>query len=132
MLALPYQDSSFDVILLCGMLEALPHDRKEEAVREAVRALRPEGRLYLTTLNRRYWRYRTHTSKLTYEELDNLLQPWFHVEILGFNPLPPFPYFLPNSLLSHVPYIWPILIKLMEWEIGKKYSCSFLVHAIKR
>jgi len=68
---------------------------------------------------------------VTYEDLRNLLLPQFRSEIKGFNPFPPFPYFLPNRFLARVPGIWWILMTLMEWGVGKIRSTAFLVKAVK-
>ena len=132
MLVLPFKDSSFDVVLFCGMLEVLPREHKPNVLHEVVRVLCSGGQLHLTTLNRRYPRYRNSASLVTKEELHKLLFPLFHLDIKGFNPFPPFPYFLPNRLLAHVPGIWRILTLLMRWRVGIRYSCSFVVRATKR
>jgi SAM-dependent methyltransferase len=46
--ALPVRDGSFDAVLCLEMLEHLPEDEREPALREMVRALRPGGRLIAT------------------------------------------------------------------------------------
>jgi SAM-dependent methyltransferase len=132
MLRLPFQDAAFDVVLFCAMLEVPPRSFKATALQEAARVLRPGGTLYLTTPNRRYLRYRHLASRVTYEELRELLLPEFTFEIKGFNPFPPFPYFLPNCLLARVPGIWRILVTLMKRGFGKRHSCAFLVEAVKK
>ena len=132
MLALPFQDAAFDVVVFCGMLEVPQREEKAHAVRELARVLRPGGRVLLTTPNRRYPRYRRHDLMVTYEELQAVLRPYFDVQIRGFNPFPPFPYFLPNKVLARVPGIWRILVGLMERGIGTRSGCSFLVKAVKR
>ena len=132
MLALPFHDAAFDVVVFCGMLEVPRREQKAHAVRELARVLRPGGHVLLTTPNRRYPRYRRHDLMVTCEELQDVLRPYFDAEIRGFNPFPPFPYFLPNNVLSRVPGIWRILVALMERNIGTHVSCQFLVHAVKR
>jgi SAM-dependent methyltransferase len=132
LLALPFRDSSFDVVVLCGMLEVVPRERKAHAVGEVGRVLRPKGHVYLTTLNRRYPRYKHDARKVVYEELCDLLSPAFDCEIKGFNPFPPFPYFLPNRLLVRVPGIWRILCALTEWNFGRSRSRAFIARAEKR
>lgn len=43
---LPFADSSFDVVLACLAIHNLhPSKRREQTIREAVRVLRPGGRL---------------------------------------------------------------------------------------
>ena len=46
--ALPVADASFDAVLCLEMLEHLPPEEREPALREMVRALRPGGRLIAT------------------------------------------------------------------------------------
>ena len=132
MLALPFQRAAFDVVVFCGMLEVPPREHKAHAVGEVARVLRPGGRLFLTTPNRRHLRYRRHALMVTYEELQDLLGPHFDAEIRGFNPFPPFPYFLPNKALAGIPGIWRILTALMERGIGMRSGCSFFVQAVRR
>ena len=132
MLVLPFKDSSFDVVLFCGMLEILPKEHKPNVVHEVARVLCSAGQVHLTSPNRRNLRYRNSASTVTKEELHNLLFPLFHMDIKGFNPFPPFPYFLPNRLLAHVPGIWRILTLLMRWRLGIRSCSSFLVRATKR
>ncbi len=132
MLSLPFPDASFDVVLFCGMLEVPPRAHKVAAIQEVARVLRPHGILYLTTLNRRYPRYHRHPGVLMYEELAALIRPNFDAVIRGFNPIPPFPWGVPNRVLARVPGIWRLLEALMTWGMLRQHSCAFLVKAIKR
>jgi SAM-dependent methyltransferase len=132
MLALPLRSASVDVVLFCGMLEVPAPERKADALAEVARVLRPGGRLYLTTLNRRYPRYRGHERVVTYGELRVLLAADFDADIGGFNPFPPFPRFLPNRVLARIPGIWPLLVALMRRGVARDGSCSFLVEATRR
>jgi SAM-dependent methyltransferase len=135
MLALPYRDASVDAVIYCGMLELPSDERKADAVRETARVLAPGGRLYLTTVNRRHRRYRSTSSSIravTQEQLQALLSPHFDFTIRGFNPFPPFPYFLPNAMLARVPGIWRLLVGLMERNVATKTSCMFVVEGIRK
>jgi SAM-dependent methyltransferase len=135
MLALPYRDASADVVIYCGMLEVPSDEQKTDAIRETARVLAPGGRLFLTTVNRRYLRYRNTSSSIravTVEQLQALLSPHFDFTIRGFNPFPPFPYFLPNAILARVPGIWRLLVALMERNIGTNASCMFYVDGIRK
>lgn len=132
MFRLPFRAEAFDVVIFCNMLELPPHVQKGGALDETARVLRPGGRLYLTTPNRRYLRYRSGEPFVTYEELRDLLRPAFVSDIKGFNPLPPFPYGLPNGLLARVPGIWALLTALMERNVATRHACSFFVTAVKR
>jgi SAM-dependent methyltransferase len=132
MLALPYRDASVDVVIYCGMLELPSDERKMDAVRETARVLAPGGRLYLT-VNRRHRRYqRSSIRAVTFEQLGALLSPHFDCTIRGFNPFPPFPYFLPNRILARVPGIWRLLVALMERNIGTNASCMFVVEGTRK
>ena len=86
----------------------------------------------MTTPNRRYLRSRGLPDRVTHEELQGLLAGHFDAEIKGFNPLPPFPYFLPNRLLARVPGIWRVLEACMERGIAMRHSCSFVARGVKR
>lgn len=132
MMELPFRDGSFDAVIYCGMLEVAPVDRRRDALREVARVLRPGGEVYLTALNRGYWRYRSMPSRITYTELESLMKEWFEGDIHGFNPIPPFPWGLPNAVLAQVPGIWRLLQMLMVRGVGRRRSCSFLVRAVKR
>jgi SAM-dependent methyltransferase len=134
MLALPFPDASIDAVVFCGMLELPSRGQKPSALREVARVLRPGGRLLMTTLNGRYRRYRRPGAlvPVTFDELRDLLAPWFDAEIHGWNPLPPFPYGLPNRTLARVPGIWWMLDFLMRRQVGRKQSCTLVVHGIRR
>ena len=89
---LSFADESFDRVLLTEVIEHVPEPAR--AVREAARALRPDGVLALTTpsrrspmnlayaLKRRIRRYgfNEHLHELTARELRALLEPDFEVE----------------------------------------------------
>jgi ubiquinone/menaquinone biosynthesis C-methylase UbiE len=49
---LPFEDSSFDTVLSCGVLEHVPHP--EGSLTELRRVLRPGGMLFVTNLPNRY------------------------------------------------------------------------------
>jgi SAM-dependent methyltransferase len=46
--ALPFDDSTFDLVLSVEVLEHLPPEVRQRALREMVRVLRPDGRLIVT------------------------------------------------------------------------------------
>lgn len=50
--ALPFQDDAFDAVVLSEVLEHVGHDRKVRVVDEALRVLRPGGRLIITAPHR--------------------------------------------------------------------------------
>lgn len=132
MLRLPYRDSVFDVVIFAGMLEIHAPPDKVRAIQEVHRVLKPDGRLLLTTFNRVYPRYRRHKGVVTYDELVSIVGPYFEMEAKGFNPFPPFPWFLPNRLLARIPGIWHLLTSLMAWDGLTRRCCSFYVRATKK
>jgi SAM-dependent methyltransferase len=134
MQALPYGDSAMSAVVYCGMLELPSQDRKAAAIQEMARVLTAGGRLYLTTVNRHHRRYRHATTihAVTLEELRTLLSPYFDVTIRGFNPFPPFPYFLPNAMLAAVPGIWRLLTACMARDIGLETCCMFYVEGVRK
>ena len=117
MYALPFNNASFDIVVAAHVVPgadfAVPDGEAERwqrcMVREIRRVLKKGGRLLLTTPNRGHWAYQ-RVSKLTCDELLCLLTPDFTVTIRGYNPLPPFPFFLPPRMMSWVPRrIWRYL-----------------------
>ena len=134
MFTLPFRDEGFEAVLYCGMLELAPDEQKDAALREVARVLAPRGRLLLTTLNRRHLPHRRGAGRrgVTFDQLTALLAPHFDGEVLGFNPCPPFPYFLPNRVLARVPGVWPLLITLMDRNIGTRASRMFYVEAARK
>lgn len=132
MLRLPFADLSFDIVILANMLEHTTKVKEKGLlIKEAHRVLKPYGTLFVTTLNRRYPRYRKFPEIRTFEELDTLLQPYFDYHINGFNPFPPFPYFLPNMVIAKIPGIWYLLVFLMKKDFLRKWCCGFFAEAIK-
>jgi SAM-dependent methyltransferase len=134
MFGLPFRESSFDVVLFCGMLEIPDREEKARVMSEVARVLTASGELFLTTPNRRHLRYKRNRfmSTVSHHELTSLLRPYFDADVRGFNPFPPFPYFLPNRLLARFPGIWRLLTALMRWGIGTHYGTAFFVRGVKR
>jgi len=132
-LALSFEDSSFDIVVLAHMLQEF-HTTEEKRVlmKNVYRVLKPGGRVFITTPNRRYRRYSGVSRMLTFEELDGLLCQDFDYRIKGFNPFPPFPYFLPNAVMAKIPGVWGLLILLMDKGVLKKRGCSFFAEAVKK
>lgn len=150
MYVLPFDDAGFDVVILANVIEVSPNpDQRREILTEIRRILRPGGCLLLTTPNREHWVYQK-APKLTYDELLHLLTPDFAITIRGYNPLPPFPFFLPPWLMGWVPHwAWrylfipspllalvPGIDALLRWLMGIKWlrrvSKAFYVEAVKK
>lgn len=132
MLNLPLKDNSFDTVIFLGMLELPDKKRKKNAINEIYRILKVGGQLFLTTLNRRYLRFKTNSNYVNYAELESLLDGQFTFEIKGFNPFPQFPYFIPNRILAKIPFIWKLLVFFMDKDIFQKISSSFIAYAEKK
>lgn len=105
-LLLPFKDNSFDTILFVEVLEHLPNKQaQEEALKEFIRVLRPNGRLVLTTPNKTVYRHvvqlwswfggkspdPTHYTELSLAELTELCSKYFNITHvrgkLGFIPI---------------------------------------------
>ncbi|HAD82931.1 MAG: hypothetical protein A2509_06860 [Candidatus Edwardsbacteria bacterium RIFOXYD12_FULL_50_11] len=105
-LVLPFKDNSFDTILFVEVLEHLPNKQaQEEALREFIRILKPNGRLVLTTPNKVVYKYvvqlwswfggkspdPTHYTELSLTELMEICDKYFNIihvrGKLGFIPI---------------------------------------------
>ena len=142
MCALPFNNASFDVVVAAHVVPAADFAVPDGEARrwqrcmmgEIRRVLKEGGRLLLTTPNGEYWAYQK-ASKLNYDELLHLLTPDFSVTIRGYNPLPPFPFFLPPRLMGWVPrWAWRYLFipsPLLAWVPGIDSLLRWLMGAIR-
>ena len=115
---LPFKGDFFDVVVMANVIPNADFGSKgkregnqKKAVAEAWRVLKKKGVLLLTTPNNAVYK----TVKVEYQELDSLLKPFFDYKIMGWNPFPKFPFFLPARVLKHVPG-W---FSLLEWMTEK-------------
>jgi len=95
MYALPFKDSSFDVVVAANTLPGadfrVSGDRKKlqkAFIDEVVRVLKPGGKLLFSTPNDAHLAYRNGV-KATLQEVEGLLSPYFDFEVRGWNPFPP-------------------------------------------
>lgn len=136
MFYLPYKDNSFDVVICAHVVPyadfSVPEGKEKELqnkmIREVHRVLKKDGMLLLTTPNKAYYKAPT---KMSYEDLKKLLEPYFDFKIFGWNPFPSFPYFLPTRVLMKIPRILQILGFLMDKKILLRKSKSFFIVAKK-
>jgi len=115
----PFKKNFFDVVILANVIELAATDfdskpnrkaHQDKLLSEIARVLKPHGTLFLTTPNER----RFHGRKLDFDELKSALNKRFDFEIMGWNPFPSYPYFLPSRLLKHVPGYFASLEFLCE------------------
>ncbi len=132
-LNVPLKNIQFDVIVLMGMLEIF-HDPQDKVrcLTEILKVLPKGGRLIITTPNKRYLSRLNKEGYLDYNALKVLLEKDYDFEMFGFNPFPSFPYFLPNSIMERIPFIWRILFFMMRNNILIRYCRSFFVVAQKK
>lgn len=134
--ALPFPANYFDVVEMANVVPnadfAGPENNRkanqEKAVGEAARVLKKGGNFLLTTPNNAHYK----NIKVSYEELDALLKPYFNYKIKGWNPFPKFPYFLPARVLRRIPGWFRLLEKLCERGFFAKTSKFFYVEAVKK
>lgn len=132
MQALPFKNGSFDLVILLGMLEVPVSKNKAECLLEISRVLRDGGELLIATHNKKALLGKHNYSHLDYAALKQLVSKDFEFKILGFNPFPNFPFFLPNFILQNLPFIWWILFLMMKNNILLDRCRSFLVTARKK
>ncbi len=136
MYRLPFPSNWFDVVVMANVVpnadfpapKRTRRKNQEQVMREVARVLKKNGVLFLTTPNNAYYK----TVKLSYEELDSLLKPYFRYKIKGWNPFPKFSYFLPARVLARIPGWFSLLAWLCEKGFFAKTSKFFYVEAIKK
>lgn len=133
--ALPFKDSYFDIVTANHVLPYVEDGLKGVFIREAMRVLKSGGLFFISTWNRNYMRYKNDKIATRFEDLvrlfkDNLPDD-LKYKIKGYNPLPPFPMFLPNILLSRIPGIWHLLDFLSRKDILKDHCVSFFAEIRK-
>lgn len=107
---LPFLPSSFDVLVLAGVIE-LWSDKSQfsETMLEMVRG---GGRALITTPNREHWLYRDNRYMLSADCLAKVLGDWVAVRVRGYNHMPSLVWFLPAALKRHIPSAWALYLHL--------------------
>ena len=108
----PYQPDSFDVVIMSHVIpyydyrvpfSLLPkHAQIANVFAEIHRILKPKGKLLLTTPNGEHFCYQ-QAEKIRFAELQHVLARFRQVRIYGWNPLPPFVFFLPHGWQQRIP-----------------------------
>jgi len=130
---IPAKCEAFDEVMLFGMLEVLPTiEDKKRCLNEILRVLKKEGELVITAQNKNYFCPLDKTNKVDYGTLKSLLTLDWDYKIFGFNPVPSFPYFLPNFIQDKIPFIWRVLVYLMNRDMFVNRCRSFIVIAKKK
>lgn len=132
---LPFRDGSFDLVMANHVLPYVEDAFKAQFIKEGMRVLRKGGIFFLSTWNKNYLRYREDRIATRPADLEALLRSSLSGDISyrirGYNPLPPFPWFLPNRILGKIPGIWGMLEFLSDRDILKDNCVSFLVEIRK-
>ncbi len=122
---------SFDVVVLANVVETVGN--REALLKEVRRLLKKRGKLFLTTPNRGHPAYAGKPGKLSFRELESLLDSsGFTYSVKGWNPFPPWPFFLPNRVLARMPGWYSLLKWLCEGGRFPRSSKYFFVEAVKR
>jgi len=135
MYRLPFPTNYFDVVEMANVMpnadfpapEKTRRENQERVMREVARVLKKNGVLFLTTPNNAWYK----SNKLSFEELNSLLKPFFRYKIKGWNPFPKFPFFLPARVLARIPGWFSLLAWLCEKSFFTKTSKFFYVEARK-
>lgn len=123
---LPFKPQIIDAIIGFGILEVPGIDRIQ-LLEEFRKISKNETYFFFTTTNRNHHRYKKHKEKITLQEIEALFKNKIDIQILGWNPFPPFPFFFPNHIVHKIPFIWKILIFLSKFSFLKTISTSFLI-----
>ncbi|MDP6116602.1 MAG: class I SAM-dependent methyltransferase [Planctomycetota bacterium] len=141
MFHLPFLEGSFDVVVLAGVLELV--EEKQEFLRQVLKLCRPEHRILATTPNGWNWIYRGHPRLIDLQEVERSFSVCDQVAILGYNPLPPWPLFVPwrfpprwrrflsvpSPLLARMPGMTRLLRVLMRRGFLRDRCKAFLITA---
>ncbi len=122
-------NGKFDAVIIANVIEVV--EDKKELAREASRLLKPRGTLFLTTPNRAHLCYK-NKKKISKKELEKTLEPFFEIELKGWNPFPPFPLWLPARLLARLPGYYELLKWLCERGWFKESGKTFIVSGVKK
>ncbi len=138
MYRLPFKSNFFDVVVCANVVPGADFpvagsQRKlqRKMVSEAARVLKKGGSFFLTTPNNVWYERWRRSGFVNYADLDALLKPHFRCEVKGWNPFPPYPYFLPARVLRAVPGWFSLLSFLCEKNFFRKSSKFFYTRAIK-
>jgi len=135
MYKLPYKNNFFDAVVWANMVPGSDFEEPEKdreklrklAMRETLRVLKKEGRLYFTTPNQG----RYHSNKLTKGEVEDLVAAYRKKELRAWNPFPSYPRFVPSRLLARIPGWFWVLELLMKWRVLEGRGKAFYLEAIK-
>ncbi len=125
-------DKKFTIVLALNIIEALPTERRGQFVEKLLSFLGTDGKIILTTPNREYGLYKTHTNKLSYDDLNNILSKYsIEYSIFGYNPLRPRRH-PSDRILSKIPIVArKVDSKLYSNESARKCKWFYVVCAKK-
>jgi len=142
MYRMPFKSGFFDVVIMANVIPnvdfSCPGNAKKnqrKALGEAARVLKKGGMLFLTAPNAAWFgKYQPGSARkrLEYGELEVLLKPDFKGGIKGWNPFPPFPYFLPARVLRRIPGWFSFLSWICEKGFFNQKGKFFYTLALKK
>ncbi len=105
---LPFQDKTFDLIVLGGMVELVSD--LPVFLRQVWRLLDDGGYLLCTTPNRTHWMYQHHVRMRRIDEYETIFSAYPGARVQGYNPMPSPLSFLPQFIKHRFPSRWLPLI----------------------
>jgi SAM-dependent methyltransferase len=120
-------DKKFTVVLAPHAIQEFPKQSQEGFLGKALSFLDTDGRLVLTTPNSEYGSYRGAETKLSFDDLDELLSKrGLAYKIYGYNPMKTRRYPSDRMLSKFPPIANKVDSKLYEGELARKCK-SFYV-----
>ncbi len=126
---LPFINNSFDIIFIIGIINITPNYKV--FLSKVNQLLKPDGKLFIMFFNKHHSNFKVKLGFLGLSEIEEALKPYYKYNIIGYNPLPKFPFFVPNCIVDKIPFIWNILFFLANNKYFFNNSIAFFIEANK-